>query len=63
MTTENPLGNIISKDNLDDMMMNAVPIWAVLNMSEEEYIKKFVLVPVKEPIAEQPSTPENTSEE
>ena len=63
MTTENPLGDIMSKDNLDDMMMNAVPIWAMLNMSEEEYIKKFVPEPVKEPITEEPSQPENTSEE
>ena len=31
----------IFPNNLDDIILDAVPIWNVLGLTEEEYLKKF----------------------
>jgi hypothetical protein len=42
---ENQVNKVLNIDqnttSLDDIMANAVPIWNVLGLTEEEYLKKF----------------------
>ena len=38
----NTISTTIFPDNLDSIMADAVPIWNVLGLTEEEYLKKFL---------------------
>jgi len=38
---QNTISTTIFPNNLDNIMEDAVPIWNVLGLTEEEYLKKF----------------------
>ena len=37
----NTISTTIFPNNLDDIIADAIPIWNVLGLTEEEYLKKF----------------------
>ena len=38
---QNTTSTTIFPNNLDDIIADAIPIWNVLGLTEEEYLKKF----------------------
>lgn len=54
---ENKFGNYFkstcSIPNLSSCMENAIPIWTLLGITEEEYNQKFVPTPTQEEIKEE----------